>query len=115
MTPARLPARTPARTLVAVETCATYRPSTKTTRGPAPRATRSTSADAGSGERGPWASVNAVPAIGATLVNRHSSCFVVGKPNSTNRAIARSRISFSHDGADPAPLLENVLKSARYR
>src|SRR2546422_7233305 len=34
--------------------------------------------------------------IGATLVKRHSSFFIVGKPSSVKRAIAPSRISWSH-------------------
>src|SRR5205823_6132086 len=46
-------------------------------------------------------------------VKRHSSCFVVGKPSSANRAIALSRISLSHAGATAAPLCANARKSAR--
>src|SRR2546422_1100318 len=50
--------------------------------------------------------------IGATLVKRHSSCFIVGKPSSVKRAIAPSRISWSHGGAAPAPLPANALNAA---
>jgi len=53
-----------------------------------------------------------VSTIGATLVKRHSSCFVVGKPSSAKRAIAPSRICLSHDGAPAAPFPANALKSA---
>ena len=55
---------------------------------------------------------NGVSTIGATLVKRHSSCFVVGKPSSAKRAIAPSRICLSHDGAVAAPFPANALKSA---
>src|SRR5213593_1262018 len=63
----------------------------------------------------PCGRANGVSAIGATLVKRHSSCFMVGKPSSTKRAIAPSRISLSHAGAPVAPLLAKALKSATYR
>src|SRR2546425_11060386 len=76
-----------------------------------PRFRRSISAAAGSGERAADASVNRVSAIGATLVKRHASCFIVGKPSSANRAIAPSRISRSQAGAPAAPLLANAWKS----
>jgi len=55
---------------------------------------------------------NRVSTIGATLVKRHSSCFVVGKPSSANRAMAPSRICLSHGGAPAAPFPANDLKSA---
>ena len=50
--------------------------------------------------------------IGATLVKRHSSCFIVGKPSSAKRPIAPSRISLSHSGAPEAPFRANASKSA---
>ena len=47
-----------------------------------------------------------VDAIGATLVNRHSSSRAVGKPSSTKRDAACSRRSCSQRGAAARPLLE---------
>ncbi len=50
--------------------------------------------------------------MGATLVKRHSSCFMVGNPSSMKRAIAPSRSSLNHSGAPEAPLRANASKSA---
>ena len=41
--------------------------------------------------------------IGATLVNRHASCFMLGNPRLWKRAMAPRRSSFNHSGACPAP------------
>ena len=56
--------------------------------------------------------MNAASAMGATLVKRHSSCFIVGNPSSAKRPIAPSRISLSHSGAPEAPFRANASKSA---
>src|SRR5439155_19890327 len=82
-----------------------------TLRGPNPNARDSTTAGDGRRETRGGASVKCCSAMGATLVKRHASCFIVGKPSAANRAIAPSRISRSQGGAPAAPLLANAWKS----
>ena len=61
----------------------------------------------------PSASLNGVDAIAETLVNRHSSWRVVGKPVCSNASRARARSAFSHAGAASPRPFANRSSSAR--
>ncbi len=58
---------------------------------------------------GGFASSKEPSASGATLVKRHASCFMFGKPRLSKRAIAPLLISFSHSGARAAPFPAQAL------
>ncbi len=88
-----------------------YRPPTNTARCRRASQSSTRSSDLGVGASSPDvmpAGSNAASAMGCTLVKRHASCRVVGKPSAAKRSSPPARSARSHAGARPPPFFANA-------